>query len=151
MDVESAPPPSAPLRLPRVDEECVWPETSKLNTPCSTPTVPPSAEPTMEPQDLARLDLAGQFVLDAIRDNAALDLEFLDGGRLRGTPTGVGLHSLRLQADDGSELVVFDHGLRALRRCAPAGVAVSRKRPPARGKARQVGVKLRVGRSAKRS
>ncbi|HKH81776.1 MAG TPA: hypothetical protein VKA03_09255 [Methylovirgula sp.] len=54
----------------------------------------------------------------AIRDGAILDVEFLDGASLRGRPSAFGLYSIRLQTDDGSEAIVFKHGLRALRRCA---------------------------------
>lgn len=140
-------PPRAPLRLPRIDEALAGAEIGQSNMPAASP----SAKPTGEVQEIWRLDVADQFVQDSIRDNAVLDLEFLDGTRLCGTPTAIGLYSLRLRANDDSEFVVFKHGLRALRRHAAAGPGVSRKRPPAHGKARQARGKLKAGRSAKRA
>jgi len=62
--------------------------------------------------------LPSGYLLAAIRDGAILDVEFLDGASLRGRPSAFGLYSIRLQTDDGSEAIVFKHGLRALRRCA---------------------------------
>ncbi len=49
---------------------------------------------------MRRLDLAEQFVHDAIRDG---DVEFLNDTILHGTPTAIGTYALRLRCDDGSE------------------------------------------------
>ncbi len=138
--------PPRPLRLPRIDEPLVGAETKELNASCSGPPLP-----IAEPAQILRPDAAEQFVHDAIRDNAALDLEFLNGRHLRGTPTGTGSYSLRLRTSDDSELIVFHQALRSLRRAA-ATPNVNLKRPPrAKSEGRQARGKSRPSRPAKRS
>lgn len=139
------------LRLPRVDEPLAAFETDKPKVPFAPPVTPPNTKPSAEPQEEpVCLSVAEKFVHDAIRDNAVLELEFLDGKRLRGIPIAVGLNSLRLVGDDGLEILAFNHAVRVMRRKAPAPALKSKRMSPGR-KVRQARAKPNTGRVRKRS
>jgi len=88
-----------------------YPRTA-LPSPAPAPTARPNAKQPFQ------LDLAERIFIGRDPRWRHPDVEFLDGASLRGRPSAFGLYSIRLQTDDGSEAIVFKHGLRALRRCA---------------------------------
>jgi hypothetical protein len=98
-------------RLPRVDDP-----------PTPAPSAPPApslATPATAAKQVRQLDVAEQFIHDAIRDGATLDFQFLDGKSSRGQPVAIGLDSIKVRTDDGTEAVVFKHALRMIRPLPP--------------------------------
>jgi sRNA-binding regulator protein Hfq len=79
--------------------------------PAPPPTPPqqkPSPEPAPpKPKESKPLDVAEQFLCDARRDNAPVEITFTDGSALAGRPAWVGTYSVRVRLDDGTEAVAF--------------------------------------------
>jgi sRNA-binding regulator protein Hfq len=85
------------------------------------PTTPPQQKPSPEPappkpKESKPLDVAEQFLCDARRDNAPVEITFTDGSALAGHPAWVGTYSVRVRLDDGTEAVAFKAAMKWIKR-----------------------------------